>query len=271
MEVQQPPATTQKPAGGGELAGQASEPAPETTVAKIEVPDPVAPPSDATPAKPAQAMAEQNIPLGLAAVDYNDKGDIIFSGRARPGTAVRLYVDNRGVGDAMVDAQGNWSFAGKDIIAPGTHDLRVDQIDKAGKVIARVELPFLRENAEAVAALNVPEAEKTEAQPVEAGEAQPVTKPPAANAMEQAATEPSPQPTAEPPAQTTTAQPQTTTAEATPEVTAEQPPEASSLEPPPWNRPRPSRLNRRSQAKPRRPNLNPPGRGLISLVSRTRR
>ena len=47
-------------------------------------------------------------------------------------------------------------ICGKDIIAPGTHDLRADQIDKTGKVIARIELPFLRENAEAVAALNTP-------------------------------------------------------------------------------------------------------------------
>ena len=45
----------------------------------------------------------------------------------------------------MADATGSWTFAGKDLIAPGTHDLRVDQIDKGGKVIARVELPFLRE------------------------------------------------------------------------------------------------------------------------------
>ncbi|MGE0241700.1 MAG: hypothetical protein AB7S59_23505, partial [Parvibaculaceae bacterium] len=149
-QAQEPAAADQKPAESGGAEGQA-QPTPESTVAKIEVPDPVAPPAETPPpAEPAQAEPDQNVPLGLAAVDYSDKGDIIFSGRAKPGTAVRLYVDNRPVGDAMVDAQGNWTFAGKDIIAPGTHDQRVDQIDTAGKVIARVELPFLRENAEAV-------------------------------------------------------------------------------------------------------------------------
>ena len=208
----------EKPAETAEPSGQQAEPAPETTVAKIEVPDPVAPPPEMpAPAESALPKAEGNTALGLDAVDYNDKGDIIFSGRAGPGTAVRLYVDNRAVGDAMVNDQGKWTFAGKDIIAPGTHNLRADQIDKGGKVIARVELPFLRENAEAVAALTADAApEKVEAEPPKAGETQAEADQPA-QATAQSASEP-PQPTAEPPAETTAAQPETTT----PQVTAEQ-------------------------------------------------
>ena len=96
------------------------------------------------------------IPLSLDVVDYNDKGDITFSGRAEPGTAVRLYVDNSIVGDAIVASSGQWSFAGDETIAPGTHQLRADQIDSTGKVISRVELPFQREKPEAVAALEQP-------------------------------------------------------------------------------------------------------------------
>ncbi|MGE0004143.1 MAG: LysM peptidoglycan-binding domain-containing protein [Parvibaculaceae bacterium] len=254
-ESQEPAATLQKSPDAGDTAGQAAEAAPETTVAKSEVPDPVAPPPETPPpAGTESAQAARDIPLGLDAVDYNDKGDIIFSGRAKPGTAVRLYVDNRAVGDAMVDAGGRWTFAGKDIIAPGTHDLRADQIDKAGKVIARVELPFLRENAEAVAALNAGaepeaelEAEPEKAEPPAASETQPEAEPPAqqpeteqpsqtATAQPQAVTaEPEPevaagQPAPEPPARTAAAQPQTTTAEPAPQTAAAEPEEQTASE-----------------------------------------
>ncbi|HTN98140.1 MAG TPA: LysM peptidoglycan-binding domain-containing protein, partial [Nordella sp.] len=132
----------------------------------------VAPKAAEPPAKTA------DVPLRLDAVDYNDKGDIIFSGRAKPGTAVRLYVDNGSVGDAVVDSAGNWSFAGNDIIAPGTHMLRADQIDGSGKVMARIELPFQREDAAAVAALNAPaQPEPQPAPQPEATQAQPVPQP----------------------------------------------------------------------------------------------
>jgi nucleoid-associated protein YgaU len=175
-KAEEPGATVQKSAESTEPAGT---PAPDTTtVAKAEdLPEAVKPP-ESSPAKPDAEATAENVALGLDAVDYNDKGDIIFSGRARPGTAVRLYVDNRAVGDAFVNAQGKWSFAGKDIIVPGTHDLRVDQIDKTGRVVARIGLPFLRENAEAVAALieTPSKPEKTETpQSTEASKAEPAS------------------------------------------------------------------------------------------------
>lgn len=212
----EPAGTAETPAEGAKPEEQAEKPAGQTTdVAKTEVfPEAVKPPEPTAPAAPAPAKATGNIPLRLDAVDYNDKGDIIFSGRARPGTAVRLYVDNRPVGDAIVDTQGNWSFAGKDIIAPGTHNLRADQIDKAGKVIARIELPFLRENAEAVAELN----SKPEPQEVEAEEPEQTSEP---------------QPTAEQPQTTTAEQPQTTTAEQPQTTTAEQPKATAAAQPAP--------------------------------------
>ena len=48
-------------------------------------------------------------------------------------------------------------FAGTQKIAPGGHSLRVDQIDDGGKVLSRVELPFVREDASRVAEMNAPE------------------------------------------------------------------------------------------------------------------
>lgn len=242
-QAEQPkaPETTAKPA---EPTPSVEPSAPETTVAKTEVPDAVAPPAQTPQAETAPAKPAENVALQLDAVDYNDAGDIIFSGRAKPGTAVRLYVDNHPVGDAIVDGNGNWSFAGKDIIAPGTHDLRADQIDSAGKVIARIELPFLRENAEAVAALNKPSASETAKteQPPAMSAAQPSqpSQPATEEAPQKTAeappattAEPQQQATAEPPAQTGAA-PTTTTAEATPSQGASVPksePQASTAAP----------------------------------------
>jgi nucleoid-associated protein YgaU len=198
-----------------ETAAKPAEPVSESTVAKTEVPDAVAPPSE-TQQKTAPSKAAEDVALGLAAVDYDDKGDIVFSGKAKPGSAVRLYVDNRAVGDAAVGEAGTWSFAGKDIIVPGTHNLRVDQIDKGGKVIARVELPFLRENAEAVAELNTaPKPEETEgqqaAQDDEAQASQPAAEQSARKTPEVAQTTIQPAQTATAPTQKTAEAAQTTT------------------------------------------------------------
>ena len=42
-----------------------------------------------------------------------------------------------------------------DVMGPGTHTLRADAVDAGGKVVSRIELPFLRETAETVAAAQV--------------------------------------------------------------------------------------------------------------------
>jgi nucleoid-associated protein YgaU len=83
--------------------------------------------------------------LGLAAVDYDDRGQVRFAGTAPPGAAVRVYVDDHAAGDAVADAQGRWTLSPAAAIAPGQHRLRVDQLDTRGRVAARVALPFQRE------------------------------------------------------------------------------------------------------------------------------
>ena len=168
--VEQAPEPVAEQAPESTVAEQAPEP--KVTEEAKSAPEPVAEEKPDEPA-PAEMQVEKQpepaeqvvasapepektkpIPLSLDIVDYNDQGDIVFSGRAEPGTAVRLYVDNRLMGDAAVAGSGNWSFAGSERIAPGTHQLRADQIDGAGKVVSRIELPFQREAPEAVAALD---------------------------------------------------------------------------------------------------------------------
>jgi nucleoid-associated protein YgaU len=101
----------------------------------------------------------------LTAVDYDAEGNIVFSGKAVPGSAVRFYVDNAAVGEGKADAAGNWSFKGTSAVSPGTHTLRADAVDAVGKVLSRIELPFLREDATKVAAAQVAVAEPA-AEPV---------------------------------------------------------------------------------------------------------
>jgi nucleoid-associated protein YgaU len=122
--------------------------------------------------------------LQLTAVDYDATGNIVFSGTATPGSVVRFYVDNTATGEGVADASGKWRFAGTSTVSPGTHTLRADIVDAAGKVQNRIELPFLREAPQVVAAAQVvppnPAAAQVAAPEVVAIPAPKVETPPAA-------------------------------------------------------------------------------------------
>ncbi|MGV8996531.1 MAG: Ig-like domain-containing protein [Parvibaculaceae bacterium] len=92
--------------------------------------------------------------LVLESVDYDEKGNLIISGKADAGAHVRIYVGGNPVGDATANAQGHWELRPTVAIAPGKYTMRIDQVDAGGKVVARIELPFERgEPGEVVAAL----------------------------------------------------------------------------------------------------------------------
>uniref|UniRef100_UPI0011855BA3 LysM peptidoglycan-binding domain-containing protein n=1 Tax=Elioraea rosea TaxID=2492390 RepID=UPI0011855BA3 len=111
-------------------------------------PAPAAAPAAApTPAPVAAATLPTGRPTGgvsVDAVDYAEGGEVRFAGRAGPGGAVRLYLDNRHIGDAAADDQGRWNLEPETPIAPGTFELRADQVDAAGRVTGRVQMPFQR-------------------------------------------------------------------------------------------------------------------------------
>jgi nucleoid-associated protein YgaU len=83
-------------------------------------------------------------PVGLDVVQYDEHGRIQFSGHARPGHSVRLYVDNAPIGDATADAAGQWQLSPNADLKPGLHQLRADELAGNGKVIARSQVPFAR-------------------------------------------------------------------------------------------------------------------------------
>ncbi len=84
------------------------------------------------------------IAFTVDAIDYDADGRIIVSGRAPGNAAVHVYLSNRFIGRSVADRGGVWRLVPEDEIAPGLYTLRADQVDDAGKVAVRIELPFVR-------------------------------------------------------------------------------------------------------------------------------
>jgi len=94
--------------------------------------------------------------LTIDAISYSDNDTVLLSGRAAAGSDkqvsgfVRVYLNNSWVRTADVVRDGNWTATLSNVEA-GIYTLRVDQVDAEGKVVARVEIPFRREEPEVVA------------------------------------------------------------------------------------------------------------------------
>jgi nucleoid-associated protein YgaU len=221
-------------------------PADEPEAQQAEADEPSASQDEPVAAAPASsekgdaAPASASMALTLSTVDYNDAGDIIFSGTADANSGVRLYVDNAPVGDAAVAADGTWSFAGQEQIRPGTHTLRVDQLRGDGTVAERIELPFMRAKPQQVLALNQSVQQKMDEADAPPG----AVEEPAAVPRPAAEETPAPESAAaEPDAQTEAVVPNAPAAE-TPVVAAEAPAEAA--EPP---EPAPSAIEESSKTE----------------------
>lgn len=83
--------------------------------------------------------------LVLDSVDYDEEGRVTVGGRGTPGSRMLIYLDNRLVGDTVAGPGSRWSHSPERLVAEGLHSLRVDQVDRDGTVLARVETPFSRE------------------------------------------------------------------------------------------------------------------------------
>jgi hypothetical protein len=94
-------------------------------------------------ANPAGSAA-QKPGLALDVIEYDEKGHVSLAGRADPGAGLNFYLSGKFVGHAEADRDGKWSVKPKDDVASGLYQLRIDQVRKDGKVVARLALPFLR-------------------------------------------------------------------------------------------------------------------------------
>jgi len=82
--------------------------------------------------------------LALKLVDYDDEGAIKLSGEAPPGAPVRIYIDNEPAALVIGDAKGYWITTLDSDLPGGDYTLRLDQLDKKGETVARLETPLTR-------------------------------------------------------------------------------------------------------------------------------
>ena len=142
--VPSPPTPSRDATTGAAPAQVRDAPNPPAAVAML------VPPAGAAPRLlQAPPAADRSQKLSLNTVDYDEKGEIRFSGSAPPSTPLRVYVDNQPVGEAKTDAHGQWTLTPQQSVASGVHQFRVDQLAQTGRVTRRVELPFQRTAAPA--------------------------------------------------------------------------------------------------------------------------
>ena len=101
-----------------------------------------APSDDAEAMSEASPSEEDEGSLVVDTVDYDDEGDMTITGSSEPEADLHVYLDERHVGTIESDSAGDWEVSPDDEVAPGTYTLRVDQVDPAGVVLARIETPL---------------------------------------------------------------------------------------------------------------------------------
>lgn len=102
-------------------------------------------PLQVPPASTAPDTARRKVaPVTIDVVDYAENGQVTLAGHGETGSIIRFYIDNLWVGEARVGAQGQWRGQPDRAVEPGLYTLRIDQLDDANRVTARVETPFQR-------------------------------------------------------------------------------------------------------------------------------
>ena len=112
----------------------------------LQRPDGSLPSSQGTPS------ADKPLALSMDALEYDDQGRAVLSGRATPGATVQIYAGNQPLATATADAAGEWSATSARVVGPGRVELRLDQLGKDARVVQRIVVPL----AEAATAELVP-------------------------------------------------------------------------------------------------------------------
>jgi nucleoid-associated protein YgaU len=102
-----------------------------------------------TPDKPTVVLSQPAAPKPTAgavvveAVEIEPGGKFHVSGRARPGGAVRLYLNDSFVASVTGGADGRFAVTINEGVAPGSYRVRLDELESnSGAVRARAEVPF---------------------------------------------------------------------------------------------------------------------------------
>ncbi|MDG4603074.1 MAG: LysM peptidoglycan-binding domain-containing protein [Defluviicoccus sp.] len=80
--------------------------------------------------------------LSIDAVDYDARGGTHVIGRGTPGATLRLYVNDRLLGETNVGKDGTWRFTATDPLPAGRYGIRAEQVGEGGSVTARDGIVF---------------------------------------------------------------------------------------------------------------------------------
>ncbi len=87
--------------------------------------------------------------LTVESIDYSADGKFALGGKADPGSTVQIYLDNEFIGRAVANDKGTWEVEPERKAAAGKHSIRADQLGANNNVIARLEVPFVLDPAQA--------------------------------------------------------------------------------------------------------------------------
>ena len=87
--------------------------------------------------------------LSIDVVQSDAQGAVTVSGKGPHGAEIRLYIDKTYKGKTLVPDTDNWKIRLETALGDQPVTVRADQVDAQGKVIARVEVGFVREKIDA--------------------------------------------------------------------------------------------------------------------------
>lgn len=80
----------------------------------------------------------------LEAVDYDNSGGVIFSGKAARQAKVRIYANENLVGESRVDRNGRWTLIFGSIMPLGEYNISAEFVPDDASAIQKITLPFSR-------------------------------------------------------------------------------------------------------------------------------
>ncbi|MEH6726852.1 MAG: hypothetical protein V7703_11890, partial [Hyphomicrobiales bacterium] len=82
----------------------------------------------------------------IETIETEGEADLLVSGASRPNASVRLFLDNRLIGETVAGPVGRWHLQTTHTVPEGRLMLRAEQLEHAGgAVVARREVPFERD------------------------------------------------------------------------------------------------------------------------------
>lgn len=81
-------------------------------------------------------------PVSIQSVQAGQNGNFLAAGVAHPGSQCRVYLNGAYLADVTAGQDGKWSVEIKKGMKPGRYTVRADELDPAGTVSHRAEVPF---------------------------------------------------------------------------------------------------------------------------------